>query len=76
MIKGIDTSFELRKFSVVSVTGERREQLGLAGVQVGEVIAIIEEAPDGEEPLGKSWKVLSLPEPDAKGVLGVTADPV
>lgn len=75
-IKGRTPAYELRKFEVVSVTGEKREQLGLAGVQIGEVIAIVEEAQGGNEPLGKLWKVLSLPESNEKGVLYVMADPV
>ena len=66
MIKGRDTSFELCKFSVVSETGERREQLGLAGVQVGEVVMIE----------GTEFIVESLPVADKFGVLGVKASRV
>ena len=70
MIKGRDTSFELRKFEVVSETGERREQLGLAGVQVGEVVTIIS---DKDDSVGISWIIEELPVADEKGVLGAVA---
>jgi hypothetical protein len=72
MISGRDTSFELRKFEVVSVTGEKREQLGLAGVVAGEVVTII----SGDDLYGTSWIVESSSVSNKDGVLQVIARPV
>lgn len=72
-IKGRDSGFNLQKFRVTSLTGEIREQLGLAGVQIGERIAFLGHV---EAEAGREWIVDSMPEADSKGVLGIMAIPV
>ena len=73
MIKGRDSSFELQKFAVVSKTGERREQLGLAGVQVGEVITFLNFSDTDYQ---TKWVVESEPVADDQGILTITASDV
>jgi hypothetical protein len=66
VVNGRTHDYELRKFEVLDENGlVIREQLGLAGVQVGEIIRNTED--------GTTWKVESLPEANMNGVLGVQA---
>jgi hypothetical protein len=72
-IRGRDSKFELQKFRVFSKTGEVREQLGLAGVQIGDRILFSDF--DNSTYIC-DWIVETEPVADADGVLSVIARPI
>lgn len=68
IVKGRNEAFELRTFRIITNGGGVvREQLGLAGMKVGEKFINTED--------GSIWEALTEPVSDHRGVLGLQVKP-